>query len=217
MVQGVAQPTLTHADNGDAGRLRAVFRKMLRFTCFVSFPCLLGMSLISEDFIACLIPKWHESAPLLATLCIYGAFTPVTTLYSNLVISRGRSMVNLVNSVLICLIIWGGLIALRNYGVQTMTWFYVCINILWLTVWQWWARRLIGLRFHEAALDILPFFLFAVGVMAASWWLTHGLDAGWLRMGLKIVSAVVLYVGLLWISGARILRESVEFLTKKKG
>ena len=216
MVQGVAQPTLTQADNGDVGRLRGVFRKMLRFTCFVSFPCLLGMTLISEDFIACLIPKWHESAPLLAVLCVFGAFSPVVTLYSNMVISRGRSMTNLVNSVVICVLIWVGLILLRRQGVMAMTWFYVGINIAWLGVWQWWARRLIGLRFRHAALDILPFFLFAAGVMAVAWWLTSSLEAGWLRMGLKIAIAVLLYVGLLWLSGAKILRESVAYVREKR-
>lgn len=216
MVQGVAQPTLTQADDGDVGRLRGVFRKMLRFTCFVSFPCLLGMTLISADFIECLIPKWTESAPLLAILCVYGAFAPVITLYSNLVISRGHSMTNLVNSVVICVLIWAGLFLLRHKGVVTMTWFYVGLNIAWLLVWQWWARRLIGLRFREAAMDILPFFLFAATVMAAAWWITSGLEAGWLRMGLKIGIAVVLYVGLLWLSGAKILKESISYITKRK-
>ena len=231
MVQGVAQPTLTQADDGDQktglgaetaehaegyGRLRAVFRKMLRFTCFISFPCLLGMTLISEDFIVCLIPKWTESTPLLAILCIYGAFAPITTLYSNLVISRGRSMVNLVNSVVICVLIWVGLIGLKMYGVLTMTCFYVAINIVWLLVWQWWARRLIGLRYLDAALDILPFFLYAAAVMAIAWWLTSGMEASWLRMGLKIVIAVVLYVGLLWVSGAKILKESVAYVRKNR-
>lgn len=231
MVQGVAQPTLTQADDGDQrtglgaetaehaegyGRLRAVFRKMLRFTCFISFPCLLGMTLISEDFIVCLIPKWTESTPLLAILCIYGAFAPITTLYSNLVISRGKSMVNLVNSVVICVLIWIGLIGLKMYGVLTMTCFYVAINIVWLLVWQWWARRLIGLRYLDAALDILPFFLYAAAVMAIAWWLTSGMEASWLRMGLKIVIAVVLYVGLLWVSGAKILKESVAYMRKNR-
>ena len=216
MVMGVAQPTLTQADNGDMGRLREVFRKMMRFICFVSFPCLLGLSLISEDFIACLIPKWHESAPLLSTLCVYGAFAPVVTLYSNLVISRGRSMVNLVNSVVICVLIWAGLIAMRSYGVLFMTWFYVGVNTLWVLVWQYWARRLIGLRFRDAARDILPFFLFAAGVMILSWWLTSAMSAGWLRMGVKILLAVAFYLGLLWAFDAKILKESVAYIIHKK-
>ncbi|MCR5820342.1 MAG: lipopolysaccharide biosynthesis protein [Bacteroidaceae bacterium] len=216
MVLGVAQPTLTSADNGDMGRLREIFRKMLRFTCFVSFPCLLGLSLISEDFIFCLIPKWSDSAPLLSTLCIYGAFAPVVTLYSNLVISRGQSMVNLVNSVVICILIWAGLIAMRSYGVLAMTWFYVGVNTLWVLVWQFWARRLIGLRFSDAARDILPFFLFAAMVMILSWWLTSGMSAGWLRMGLKILLAVVLYIGILWVFGAKILSESIAYIINKK-
>ena len=221
MVQGVAQPTFTQVDStlsgreggGEAAPLRAVFRKMLRFTCFLSFPCLFGMSLISEDFIHCLMPKWHQSAPLLSILCLYGAFAPVTTLYSNLVISRGRSTVNLLNTVTLCILIWIGLIALHHRGVQTMTWYYVLVNTAWLAVWQWWARRLIGLRFLHAALDIMPFLIYSASVIAATWWLTSGMQAGWLRLAAKILTAIILYIGLLWISRAKILQESIGYIT----
>ena len=52
--------------------------------------------------------------------------------------------------------------------------------------------------------------------MAVAWWLTSSLEAGWLRMGLKIAIAVLLYVGLLWLSGAKILRESVAYVREKR-
>ena len=45
MVQGVAQPTFVQVGE-DKERLCQTFSKMLRFTCFVSFPAMLGLSLI---------------------------------------------------------------------------------------------------------------------------------------------------------------------------
>ncbi|MBR0433383.1 MAG: lipopolysaccharide biosynthesis protein [Bacteroidaceae bacterium] len=196
-----------------------VFRKLLRFTCFVSFPCLLGLALIAEDFIVLLAgEKWHDSALLLSMLCVYGAFSPVVTLYSNLVISRGRSTINMVIGLLNCAFVWGGIIVLHalGYGLHEMVIFYVALNIAWLFVWQACARRLIGLRWWHALKDIAPFFVFALAVMAVAYFATQSLPISWLRMCLRIVIAVVLYVGSLWIARAQILRESIAYIFKKK-
>ncbi len=226
MVQGVAQPVLRESrrpapdpSHVGGGGSAAVFRKLLRFTCFVSFPCLLGLALIAEDFIVLLAgEKWHDSALLLSMLCVYGAFSPVVTLYSNLVISRGRSTINMVIGLLNCAFVWGGIIVLHalGYGLHEMVIFYVALNIAWLFVWQACARRLIGLRWWHALRDIAPFFVFALAVMAVAYFATQSLPISWLRMCLRIVIAVVLYVGSLWIARAQILRESIAYIFKKK-
>ena len=226
MVQGVAQPVLRESrrpapdpSHVGGGGSAAVFRKLLRFTCFVSFPCLLGLALIAEDFIVLLAgEKWHDSALLLSMLCVYGAFSPVVTLYSNLVISRGRSTINMVIGLLNCAFVWGGIIVLHalGYGLHEMVIFYVALNIAWLFVWQACARRLIGLRWWHALKDIAPFFVFALAVMAVAYFATQSLPISWLRMCLRIVIAVVLYVGSLWVARAQILRESIAYIFKKK-
>lgn len=215
MIYGVAQPVLRESREDPV----PAFRKLLRFTCFVTFPAFFGLALIAEDFIVCLTgEKWRASAELLQMLCLYGAFSPVVTLYSNLVISRGRSTVNMVVGLLNCALVWAGIILLHHlgYGLRPMVVFYIILNISWLFVWQWWARNLIGLRWHHALLDLLPFLLFAAAVMLFTGWATASVENGWLRMAFRIPLAAILYVGLLWIARARILRESITYLTHKR-
>lgn len=217
MVQGVAQPVLRDAVGGET--LLGAFRKLLRFTCFVSFPCLLGLALIAEDFIVLLVgEKWHASANQLSLLCVYGAFSPIVTLYSNLVISRGRSTINMTIGLLNCAFVWGGIIVLHafGYGLTHMVVFYVALNIAWLFVWQACARRLINLRWRHAIKDIAPFFLFALAVMAAAYYATTTLPISWLRMALRILIAAALYFGSLWIARAQILRESIAYIFHKR-
>lgn len=216
MIQGVAQPVLRESSQANEG-LVPVFRKLLRFTCFVSFPCLLGLGLIAEDFIVLLVgEKWHASAFLLSLLCVYGAFSPVVTLYSNLVISRGRSTINMTIGLLNCALVWSGIIVLHalGYGLTPMVLFYVALNIAWLFVWQACARHLIGLRWRHALKDITPFFVFALAVMAIAYFATHTLPISWLRMILRILIASVLYLGSLWVARAKILQESLDYLFK---
>ena len=212
MVQDVAQPVLTRVRD-DQSRYRQVFRKMLRFVSFVSFPAMLGIGLIAHEFLFLVAgEKWMASATLLSMLAIYGAFVPITTLYSNLTISQGRSDINLWNTVVLCVLVWIGLIALHPYGLKVMVVFFIIINVLWLFVWQGFANRLVGLSLWEALRDVVPFFLFATLVMAATWWLTHDIASDWLRLVAKIVIAMLLYAGIMWLSGAKIMRESVDYI-----
>ena len=242
MVQSVAQPVLREAAS-NANETRTVFRKLLRFTCFISFPCLLGLALIARDFVVVLLGgKWAESVPLLQMLCIYGAFSPIVTLYSNLVISRGRSTINMIIGIANCILVWAGIIAIHHLQsfnpsifqsfnpsifqsfnpsifqsptpLTIMVAYYVVLNISWLFVWQACARSLIDLRWRHALKDILPFWLFAVTVTAAAWWFTTSMPLSIGRMFLRMAIAVTLYIGLLWLVRAKILRESIDFIFK---
>ena len=215
MVTGVAQPTLSQV-NDDVARYRQVFRKMLRFICFITFPTMLGLGLIAREFI--LIAggeKWAESGLILSVLCVHGAFVPITTLYSNLAISRGKSGVNMACTIGQCLVVWAGLYLLYPYGMMVMVIFFVLLNIAWLVVWQWWAKRLIGLSWQHALADTLPFLCFTVAVLALTGWSTQGISHLWWLLVTRILLAGTLYGGVMWLSGARIMRESIRFLRRK--
>ncbi|MBR1788812.1 MAG: lipopolysaccharide biosynthesis protein [Bacteroidaceae bacterium] len=215
MVTGVAQPVLSRVRD-DQGRYRNVFRKMLRFVSFVSFPAMLGLGLIAREFLLLVGgEKWLESAVLLSLLSVYGAFFPIATLYSNMTVSQGRSGINLWCTVVLCLLVWAGLIALHPFGLRAMVLFFIVINILWLLVWQWFARRLIGLRLRDALCDVLPFLFFTLLVMGFTWWATRPIQNLWLLLVSKVVLATLLYVGVMWLSGARIMKESVDYLFRR--
>ena len=212
MVTGVAQPVMAQVrDNRE--RSRQVFRKMLRFVSFVSFPCMFGIGLISREFLLIFTgPKWEESAYLLSLLSIYGAVFPLLTLYGQMVISQGKSNINMYSTMALSSLILLGLVLLHSYGLYVMVFYFIGINVAWLFVWQYFAYRLIGLRLWEALSDVLPFLLLSAACMALTWWITRPIESLWLLLVAKVVLAAVFYVTAIWISGARIMRESVDYL-----
>lgn len=212
MLTGVAQPVMAQVrDNRE--RSRQVFRKMLRFVSFVSFPCMFGIGLISREFLLIFTgPKWEESAYLLSLLSIYGAVFPLLTLYGQMVISQGKSNINMYSTMALSSLILLGLVLLHSYGLYVMVFYFIGINVAWLFVWQYFAYRLIGLRLWEALSDVLPFLLLSAACMALTWWITRPIESLWLLLVAKVVLAVVFYVTAIWISGARIMRESVDYL-----
>ena len=212
MLTGVAQPVMAQVrDNRE--RSRQVFRKMLRFVSFVSFPCMFGIGLISREFLLIFTgPKWEESAYLLSLLSIYGAVFPLLTLYGQMVISQGRSNINMYSTMALSSLILLGLVLLHSYGLYVMVFYFIGINVAWLFVWQYFAYRLIGLRLWEALSDVLPFLLLSAACMALTWWITRPIESLWPLLLAKVVLAAVFYVTAIWISGARIMRESVDYL-----
>lgn len=212
MLTGVAQPVMAQVrDNRE--RSRQVFRKMLRFVSFVSFPCMFGIGLISREFLLIFTgPKWEESAHLLSLLSIYGAVFPLLTLYGQMVISQGKSNINMYSTMALSSLILLGLVLLHSYGLYVMVFYFIGINVAWLFVWQYFAYRLIGLRLWEALSDVLPFLLLSAACMALTWWITRPIESLWLLLLAKVVLAAIFYVTAIWISGARIMRESVDYL-----
>lgn len=216
MINGVAQPILASVAHEQERQLR-IFRKMLRFTAFVSFPAMLGLSLIAHDFIIIAIEdKWLGSVVILQILCISGAFIPITGLYSNLIISKGKSNVYMWNIIILGLLQLGVMLILYPYGITTMISVYVAINICWLFVWQYFVNKEIKLTLFDALKDITPFAVIAAAVMIATYFITRDIENIYLRLLCKIILAAAIYILVMWGSKAVTFRESVEYLLKKK-
>ncbi|MBQ8673515.1 MAG: oligosaccharide flippase family protein [Bacteroides sp.] len=215
MVGSVAQPVLSQV-NDERERQLHIFRKMLRFTAFVSFPAMLGLSLIAPQLITIAITeRWIGSAHILQLLCIGGAFLPIATLYTNLILSKGRSEVymwgTIAQGVLQLLVMW----LLRHQGIRPMVITYVGINIAWIALWHHFVHKAIGLRALEALKDLLPFALTAALSMGASYLLTRQLTNIYLLLLARIVTAALLYALLMWLARAEVFRESMRFLLKR--
>lgn len=216
MVSGVAQPVLVQTGN-EQERQRRIFRKMLRFTAFISFPAMLGLSLIAPEFITITITdKWINSAHILQILCVGGAFLPIAALYSNLIVSKGKSNIYMWSNISLGLLQLLVIILLRNYGITTMVMVYVAINIAWMFVWQYFIWKEIRLSLLHAVIDILPFAATALGAMTVAYYASSLVENIYLSITIKIFVAALIYIIIMWISGSVIFKEALAFFMKKK-
>lgn len=216
MVNGVAQPILANVAD-DRERQKRVFRKMLRFTAFIAFPAMFGLSLITPELITIAITsKWSASAHILRVLCIGSAFTSVTSLYSNLIISKGKSNIYMWNTIVLGLVQVAVMLYCYPYGIPTMIKFYVGINIGWLLVWQYFVWREIHLSLFQALKDVLPFAIIAGGTMLATGYITQSITNIYFAFIAKIIIAAMLYIAIMWISGSITFKESLEYIYKKR-
>ncbi|MBR5035788.1 MAG: lipopolysaccharide biosynthesis protein [Prevotella sp.] len=195
MVQQVAQPVLVSVDDEHERQLR-VLRKMMRFAAFLSFPLLLGLSLVSHEFIVTLLgEKWAESANYLRWLAIGSAFLPLSTLLANVVITKGRSNIFMYVNLALALCQTATMLAIYHFQISlpffslpfreglgvgpgvgsplyTMVIAFVALTILWFFVWAFFARRLAGYRLTYLLRDVLPFLFAAAAVMLITGFVT---------------------------------------------
>lgn len=211
----VAQPVLASVKE-EQGRSVRVFRKMLRFTAFLSFPAMFGLAIISNEFILLTIGKrWIDAVPLLQMLCIGGAFVPFYTLYQNVAISNGRSDIYMfcnIAQIVLQLVIIG---FFYHLGINTMVMVYTLFTIAWLFVWQWTARRIIGLRFREVIKDVMPTLCIALLVMATTYFVTLSLHHSLLLLICRILIATLLYAAIMKLLHVEMMDELLLFIKKR--
>ncbi len=212
----IAQTVLVSISDEQDREIR-VFRKLLRFTAFLSFPVMLGLALVAHEFIVIALgEKWTTSASLLQILCIGGAFVPFYSLYQNLVISKGRSDLYMwcnIGQVVIQLAI---IFLFYKMGIIAIVWAYTIVSICWLVIWQIVAGRLTNIRLTDVLKDVIPFLAISIFVMSATYVATSLLAVNLLfLLLLRICIAALLYVTLMRLFHARIMDDCIQFFINK--
>lgn len=215
MVNAVAQPVLAKIVDDDERQLR-VFRKMLRFTAFVAFPLMFGMSLVSKELIVVIITsKWLESAKMLQILAVWGAFMPLQSMMTNLLVSRGRSRTFMWCTIVQGLLTLAMLLLMSGFGIKPMLAAYCIFNILWLSVWCYFVKKEINLTIKMFLRDTVPYMTLAAAIMLATSCMTASIDNMYLLLVSRIAIAASLYVLVARVAKSEELSEIIDFLFKR--
>lgn len=216
MLTPVTQPVLVSLSDDRERQLKA-FRKMVRFISFLSFPLLLGFGLVANEFIVlALTEKWQSSAEMLQVLCIAGAVMPLYTLFSNVVISRGKSGIYFLCTVSLSIVQIIAMLLLWRQGIYPMIYAYVVLTITWMFLWYIIASRYIGYGFLSFLKDTIPFLLAALAVMTVTHYVTLAIESLALLLVSRIVIAAALYFIVMKTARVKILDECIQFILKKK-
>ena len=216
MVNAVGQPALAKVAD-DRDRQLRVFRKMLRFTAFVSFPAMLGLSLVAPELITIVITdKWIESAGMLRMLAVWGAFMPVQSMLTNLLVSRGRSRTFMWCTIVQGVLMLAILLFVYSCGIKFMIVCYCIFNVCWLFVWRYFVGKEIALRLTMFLHDVVPYMLLATAVMGVTYRLTMDIDEELVLLLSRIAIAALLYIGVAAVARSKELQEIFDFLFKRK-
>jgi hypothetical protein len=103
-----------------------------------------------------------------------------------------------------------------GYGIVHMIQVYVAINLLWILVWHYFARREIDIRLTEIIRDMAPYIVLTLVLVVAAYLLTAGIANLYLSLAAKVLFVATGYVLALWLLQSTIFKESVNFFLKRQ-
>lgn len=215
MINGVAQPILAEVQ-ADPIKQQAVFRKMVRFGAFVSFPLMLGLAFVADEFVLIAVgEKWLPSVPFLQLFCIWGAAGYLWMLYTNLLMVHGKSDIYMWGMITVGLLQIAIVALTFPFGILWMVAAYVLSFFIGLLGWHYFANRLIGLQLWSVIKDIIPYCSITIFTFIATWIITSQIENVYILFVTKIIIAAILYMLIMWKSNSVVFRESLEYIKKK--
>ena len=216
MMTSVAQPVFVQVKE-DKERNLNIFRKMIRFGAFISFPCMFGLAFVGEEFILITIgEKWLNSVPFLQLFCIWGAFSYMWSLYTNILMTYGRSDIYLWGIISVCVLQLLSVISMFSLGIFPMLIAYILSFFGGLLFWHYFVNKLIGIQLKQVVKDISPYFLAVVIPFGVAWFIGRYIENIYLLFSMKILVVVIFYVLIMQMTNSVIFKESLSFLFKKK-
>jgi teichuronic acid exporter len=143
--------------NDNIEELKKFARKSLGMISYVVFPMMLGLAVVAPPFVNIILtPKWNESIPYLQMMCIYWLSQPIQTANWQILKALGRSDLCLRYEIVKKLISVVVLLAVMKISVMAITIASVGLAFMSMILNMIPVRRLIGYRFRDQFMDILP-------------------------------------------------------------
>lgn len=217
MLNSVAQPLfVAGSDTDDDHRVERIFRKMLRFSSFISIPAMFCLAMVAPEFIHVTVTeKWNESIPLLRIVAIGGAFIPIAAIYQSFVLSLKRSGIVMVVSSLQITLQLASVIFLYPYGIEAMLYAVAGINVIWILVWHIVLKVFAGVKLRYLVYDVFPSLILSLIAVLPTVLLGKVIHQEWLSLMVKILLFVVVYLLFASICHLDMMQELVEMVKKK--
>ncbi|GHT56544.1 lipopolysaccharide biosynthesis protein [Bacteroidia bacterium] len=215
MFNSISQPVLAQINDEKARQVNVV-RKLIRFGAFVTFPLMLGLAFIGKEFILIAVGvKWLPSVPFLQIFCVWGAVSFLWAIYTNLIISCGKSNIYMRVVVITGLLqMVPSMICMFFWGILTMTACYIFMTFAGVLLCQYYVKKLIGLRLRDVLSDVFPYLATTLFCFAFAWLLTRNIQNLYFLLASKVLISGILYIFVLKIMRSVIFEESVDFIRK---
>lgn len=190
-------PLLSGVQN-DPENFKRYVGRINRFTAFILFPFMIGLAALGEPLFHTLFSnKWDAAIPLFMILMVRGIFVVLISLYSNYLLSLGKSKALFAAEAVKDILTIAALLATVFFGsIPILVWGQLGASLLTWVVVMVMTSRASGVRVASMAADLLPYTLAAVGAAAAALALGMIPLAAWLRLGIEAVAGIAVYAGI---------------------
>lgn len=149
----------------DEERLCSSFIQYLRMSCYIIFPLMIGLAVLSKPMVLILLTdKWAPMSDLLSILCIAYMWYPVMVINNQMLNVRGRSDYFLKAEIIKKIVAIVVLLVTMPLGLRILCLGILFYNILDIVIIIVFAKKVINTGFRQQFQAILPIFLVSVGM-----------------------------------------------------
>ncbi|MCM1522767.1 MAG: lipopolysaccharide biosynthesis protein [Muribaculaceae bacterium] len=204
-------------------RYRRICGKTHRFTAYLTIPALTLLAVMAAPIFHTLFgSKWDISIPLFRILCVRGIFTVLSLLYSNYILSLGRSRLLVVSeavrdgAAIIAIILTIGHLSRGIEGLEVFLWGQFAASAITWAVSLAMSVHVTGRGIGPFLTDLVPYCALTLAAIVPCWWVSG--------MGLHPFAECVamaaafcaVYIGGNLILGSTVQREVMGYLVRRR-
>lgn len=194
ILRNVTFPVLAKVQDDDK-LLANIYRRMIRTSCFIIFPIMIGMSAVAKPLTFVTIgEKWDFSASLLQIICFAMMWYPIHALNLNLLQVKGRSDLFL-NLEIIKKIMGICILCISvPLGIVAMCYFSILSSIISLVINTYYTGKLINVGFLKQMRDIAPTLILSMVMWGSVLLSIHFLTNKYIQLPVGILIGVAIYL-----------------------
>lgn len=149
----------------DEERLESSFIQYLQMSCYIIFPLMVGLAVLSKPMVLVLLTdKWASMSELLSILCIAYMWYPVMVINNQMLNVRGRSDYFLKAEIIKKIVAIVILLLTIPLGLKILCFGILFYNILDMGIIIVFTKKVMNTGFRQQFQAILPIFLVSIGV-----------------------------------------------------
>lgn len=194
ILQSVTFPVLAKVQD-DNKRLENIYRRMIRTSCFIIFPLMVGLSAVAHPLTLVMIgKKWEFSAYLLQIICFSMMWYPVHALNLNLLQVKGRSDLFLKLEIIKKIIGICILCISVPLGIVAMCYFNILTSLISLFINTYYTGKLINVGFFKQMSDIAPTLLLSMAMWVVVLSVVHFIPNIYIQIVIGIIVGTAIYL-----------------------
>lgn len=180
----------------DKERLKSSFIKYLRMSCFIVFPLMTTLAILSKQLtLLILTEKWLPTAELLSILCFAYMWYPVMFVNNQILNVKGHSDYYLYAEIIKKIVAIIILLITLPFGVKALCWGLVIYNFLDITIIIYYSKKVISTGYLEQLRNIFPFLITTLVIGGCTYGSIYLFQSHFaLQLIVGIITAIISYI-----------------------
>lgn len=181
----------------DDERLKISFIKYLRMSCFVIFPLMIIVAVLSKPLILLLLTeKWLPAANLLFILCLAYMWYPVMYMNWQVLNVKGRTDLSLKAEIIKKIFSITILLLSITWGVNAMCYGILFYNICDIIIISFYVKKAIGISLWKEIIVLYPLFTISLLMGGCTYVVILGVSSLYMKMIFGILVGISIYLSL---------------------